>query len=63
MGYHRALGLTVLWHEEKFMAEQEVKINTRNMKWMMIGVAIGGVIGMPLEAKLQIVSQLIEKLF
>jgi uncharacterized metal-binding protein len=45
------------------MAEQEVKINTRNMKWMLIGIAIGGCIGMPLEAKLQIVSQLIEKVF
>lgn len=45
------------------MAEQEVKINTRNMKWMIIGIVIGACVGMPLEAKLQIVTALIEKIF
>ena len=45
------------------MAEQEVKLNTRNMKWLAIGAVIGACVGMPLEAKLQIISQLIEKFF
>lgn len=45
------------------MAEQEVKLNTRNMKWLAIGAVIGGCVGMPIEAKLQIVTQIIEKFF